>query len=164
MKRREIIRNLSVIPIAGAVGGCISGRSSEKDENDWSPKKESIPGNYPTTSPLSSCIRSGHLVFLSGIGGYYPNRHDVPGDIKIQVNRALTYMQEILEKAGTSMANVLKVQMTVVDPINNIGPLNEEYSKFFPILNQPVHIVVHILIKWGLNWPLIQIDCIAYID
>jgi len=164
MKRREIIRNLSVVPIAGAIAGCASGGSSENSKDDWTPKKELVAGSKSSASPLSLCIRSGHLLFVSGIGGYYPDRHDEPGDIKIQVNRALTTMQETLEKAGSNMANVLKVHMSVVDPVKNIGPLNEEYSKFFPDPKPARSYSGAYADQMGPNWPLIQIDCIAYVD
>ena len=62
------------------------------------PKKVAIPSVYPTTAPLSMCIRSGHLVFVSGIGGWYANRRAEPGDIKVQIHSALTDMKTCLRK------------------------------------------------------------------
>jgi len=90
MKRRDIIKNLSVLPLAGAMGSGITAKAEGKNEKEWGPKKIKIPGEYETTSPLSLCIRSGHLVFLSGIGGWYPKRRAEPGDIKVQIVSALT--------------------------------------------------------------------------
>jgi 2-iminobutanoate/2-iminopropanoate deaminase len=69
MKRREILKNLSVVPLAGVIGNDITRPEKNKEMEEWTPVKEAVPGVYPTTSPLSLCIRSGHLVFLSGIGG-----------------------------------------------------------------------------------------------
>ena len=69
--------------------------------SDWTPKKKGVEGP----------IRSGHLLFLSGIGGWYPERRpDGPGDIRQQTADALEIMKGSLEKAGSSMANVLKVE------------------------------------------------------
>lgn len=164
MKRREIIKNLSVLPLAGALGACASSKTEVIQDGDWTPKKEKIQGEYETKSPLSLCIRSGHLVFLSGIGGWYAQRRTEPGDIKVQIVSALTDMKNQLEKAGTSMANVLKVHMTLVEPNKNLAPLNEVYGDFFPD-PQPVRSFSgsspdH-MGRMGL---LVQIDCIAYID
>jgi 2-iminobutanoate/2-iminopropanoate deaminase len=101
---------------------------------------------------------------VSGIGGWYANRRAEPGDIKIQIHSALTDMKNMLEKAGTSMANVLKVHMTVAEPNKNIGPLNEVYATFFPD-PKPVRSYSGAGIdQMGRDGILVQIDCIAYID
>lgn len=65
-------------------------------------------------------------------GGWYAERRAEPGDIKVQIQSALTTMKEVLEDAGSSMANVLKVHMTVAEPNKNIALLNEGYRGFFP--------------------------------
>lgn len=119
----------------------------------WMPKKERAGGP----------IRSGHLLFLSGIGGWYPERRpDGPGDVKQQTGDALTIMKESLSKAGSSMANVLKVQVALVDPENNWEPMNEVYNTFFPE-PRPVRSYFG---ATGFRRPgqLLQIDCIAYVD
>jgi enamine deaminase RidA (YjgF/YER057c/UK114 family) len=164
MKRREILKNLAVLPIAGAMGSVIPEKAGEKQQSEWTPAKVAIPGTYPTTSPLSLCIRSGHLVFLSGIGGWYANRRPEPGDIKVQIHSALTDMKNMLEKAGTSMANVLKVHMTVAEPNKNIAPLNEVYAGFFPDPKPARSYSGAGLDQMGRDGILVQIDCIAYID
>jgi 2-iminobutanoate/2-iminopropanoate deaminase len=118
----------------------------------WGPKKESVGG----------AIRSGHLLFLSGIGGWYPERRPKPGDIREQTADALTIMKQSLEKAGSSMENVLKVQVALVDPEKNWEPMNDVYNIFFP-KNRPVRSYFG---ATGFRRPgqLLQIDCIAYVD
>ncbi|NLA50242.1 MAG: RidA family protein [Bacteroidales bacterium] len=69
---------------------------------------------YTGSAPVSLCIRTGHFVFLSSIRGWYEHRRAEPGDIRVQIASALTDMKNQLEQAGTSMANVLKVYMTIV--------------------------------------------------
>ena len=164
MKRREILKNLSVVPFAGVIGSDITGPEKNKAKEEWTPAKEAIPGVYPTTSPLSLCIRSGHLVFLSGIGGWYANRRAEPGDIKVQIESALTDMKNQLEKACTSMANVLKVHMTLADPNKNLVPLNEVYGKFFPDPKPARSFSGAGIDQMGREGVLVQIDCVAYID
>jgi enamine deaminase RidA (YjgF/YER057c/UK114 family) len=118
----------------------------------WSPKKDSTNGP----------IRSGHLLFLSGIGGWYPERRPKAGDVREQTADALKIMKESLEKAGSSMENVLKVQVALVDPEKNWEPMNEAYNTFFP-KNRPARSYFG---STGFRRPgqLLQIDCIAYVD
>ena len=127
--------------------------ASEAAAETWSPKKARAGGP----------IRSGHLLFLSGIGGWYPERRpEGPGDVRQQTADALTMMKEALEKAGSSMDNVLKVTVALVDPENNWEPMNEVYNTFF---REPRPARSY----WGATGcrrrgQLLQIDCIAYVD
>ncbi len=126
--------------------------SAQSQSPSWSPKKQLAGG----------AVRSGHLLFLSGIGGWYPERRPKPGDIRQQTADALGIMKESLQKAGSSMENVLKVTVSLVDPENNWEPMNEVYNTFFPT-PRPARSY------WGTTGfrrkgQLLQIDCIAYVD
>ena len=57
-------------------------------EKTWAPKKQIIglkPGEVRRGALLSGTVRSGNLLFLSGTGGWYPNRRKEPGDAKVQI-------------------------------------------------------------------------------
>lgn len=130
----------------------MAGAASVRGE-EWRPAKERVGGP----------VRSGHLLFLGGIGGWYPNRRpDGPGDVREQTSDALTIMRESLERAGSSMANVLKVQVSLVDPERNWPGMNEVYNEFFSA-PRPVRSYFG---ATGFRRPgqLLQIDCIAYVD
>jgi 2-iminobutanoate/2-iminopropanoate deaminase len=164
MKRREILKGLTVLPLAGptAVG---TSKTKIPQQDPWTPKKIAVPtSKYTTTSPLSTCIRSGHLLFVVGIGGWYPDERKEPGDVKVQIQSALTRMKYVLETAGSTMANVLKVHMTVADPNKNLALLNEGYRGFFPD-PQPARSYSGCgADQMGRDGILLQIDCIAYVD
>lgn len=163
MKRREILKSLTILPLAGAVGAKeIAAEPAQK--SGWTPKKMVIPSPYPSNSPLSACIRSGHLVFISGVGGWYAYRRKEPGDIQVQIRSALEHMRNLLEKAGTNMGNVLKVHMSLAEPNKNIQALNEVYGEYFPD-PKPVRSYTGCSAEhMGRDGILVQIDCIAYID
>lgn len=129
-----------------------AGAAGAQTAGSWSPKKESVGGP----------IRSGHLLFLSGIGGWYPERRPKPGDVREQTRDALEIMKQSIEKAGSSMENVLKVQVALVDPEKNWAPMDEVYNTFFP-KNRPVRSYFG---STGFRraGQLLQIDCIAYVD
>ncbi len=144
-KRRAILR-------AMLAGGAGAGLLQAQTGSGWSPKRRSAGGP----------IRSGHLLFLSGIGGWYPERRPKAGDIREQTADALTIMKTSLEKAGSSMENVLKVQVALVDPEKNWEPMNEVYNTFF-VKDRPARSYFG---STGFRRPgqLLQIDCIAYVD
>ena len=89
----------------------------------------SRPGKQPAGGP----IRSGNLVFVGGIGGWYPERRpDGPGDAREQFGDALEMMKASLEKAGTSMANVLRIKVSLVDPLRNWNGVADVFRDRFP--------------------------------
>lgn len=185
MDRRKVLKSLSLLPLAGAVA-IIPGEANaqnKKQKGQWTPKKQVIRksnsgGNTnPTVSApaangtkpapagiLSGCIRSGHLLFLSGIGGWYAERRAEPGDIQVQIRSALDTMKEVLEGAGSSMANVLKVHMTLAEPNKNIAALNEAYRGYFPDPPPVRSYTGSGVDQMGRDGILLQIDCIAYVD
>jgi enamine deaminase RidA (YjgF/YER057c/UK114 family) len=135
-----------------AVALGVAGVQSAQAQGSWSPKKQSASGP----------IRSGHLLFLGGIGGWYPERRPKAGDVKQQTADALEIMKTSLEKAGSSMENVLKVQVALVDPEKNWDGMNEVYDKYFRS-PKPARSYFG---STGFRraGQLLQIDCIAYVD
>ena len=71
-------------------------------------------------------------------------------------------MKGSLEKAGSSMANVLKVQVALVDPEKNWEPMNAVYDTFFPE-PRPARSYFGAT-GFRRKGQLLQIDCIAYVD
>jgi len=114
------------------------------------------------TSPTLAVVRSGHLLFVSGIGGWYPSRRPKAGDIREQTADALDLMKSLLEAAGASMADLLQVQVALVDPQRNWEPMNEVYNTKVPE-PRPVRSYFG---ATGFVRPgqLLQIDAIAYVE
>jgi 2-iminobutanoate/2-iminopropanoate deaminase len=169
-KTRRQILSVGIAGLAGAAAARTPARSQQAEkpvQGEWAPKKQVIlrPGQTASSRALlSGCIRSGHLLFLAGIGGWYPDRRKEPGDIKVQIQSALTTMRETLENAGSSMANVLKVHMTVAEPNKNLAALNEAYRGFFPDPPPVRSYTGSGVDQMGREGVLVQIDCIAYVD
>jgi enamine deaminase RidA (YjgF/YER057c/UK114 family) len=121
-------------------------------------------GARPGKQRVGGPIRSGHLVFIGGIGGWYPERRpEGPGDATQQFGDALEIMKGNLEKAGTSMAHVLRIKVSLVDPEKNwplvAGVLRERFPERRPVVS-----------CFGVTGfrrgpgQLLQVECIAYID
>ena len=144
-KSRRQIFTAAALGLAGASALQAQGPAA------WTPKKQAVGG-----------MRSGHLLFIGGIGGWYPERRPKPGDIKEQTTDAINIMKQSLEKAGTSLDNVLKVQVSLVDPETNWEPMDQAYNVFFP-KNKPVRSYFGTT-GFRRKGQLLQIDCIAYVD
>ena len=114
------------------------------------------------TSPTLGVIRSGHLLFVSGVGGWYPSRRPKAGDIRQQTADALDLMKALLEGAGASMADLLQVQVALVDSDKNWEPMNEVYNTKVPE-PRPVRSYFGST-GFGTPGQLVQIDAIAYVD
>ena len=114
------------------------------------------------TSPSLGVIRSGHLLFVSGVGGWYPSRGGQPGDIRKQTADALDLMKALLASAGASMADLLQVQVALVDSDRTWEGMNEVYNTKVPE-PRPVRSYFGST-GFGTPGQLVQIDAIAYVD
>lgn len=153
--RREMVQ------MAGA--GLIGLGSLGTIQGEQAPRKRLYKDPTGTSPNTLGVIRSGHLLFVSGIGGWYkPRRPDGPGDIRQQTGDALGLMKALLEEAGSSMANLLKVQVALVDPVANWEPMNEVYNGLVP---EPRPVRSYFGSTGFRNaGQLLQIDAIAYVD
>jgi 2-iminobutanoate/2-iminopropanoate deaminase len=81
--------------------------------------------------PYSAAIRLGHLVFTAGQLGLQRETGElVPGGIETETRQALLNLQNILETAGSSLAQVVKTTVFLRD-IGDFGFMNAVYGEFF---------------------------------
>ena len=82
--------------------------------------------------PFSEAVRSGDLLILSGQIGNRPGSLDlVPGGIGPETRQALTNVQAILERHGSSLDRVAKCTVFLAD-MAEWPAMNEVYVTFFP--------------------------------
>lgn len=109
--------------------------------------------------PYSQGIEVNGFVFTSGQLPIDPATGAfVPGGIKEQTKQSLTNVKAILEAAGTTMDNTLKLTVFLSD-MNNFAQMNEVYGEFFTEGNYPSRSAVEVarLPKDG----LVEIEAIA---
>src|SRR5258705_3928980 len=149
--RREMVQ----LAGAGVLGlGALQGGET--------PRKRFYKDPTGTSPATLGVIRSGRLLFVSGVGGWYPSRRPgKPGDIRQQTADALELMKALLEEAGASMADLLQVQVALVDSDRNWEPMNEVYNTKVPE-PRPVRSYFGCT-GFGTPGQLLQIDAIAYV-
>ena len=91
----------------------------------------STPNAPAAVGTYSQAIVANGMVFASGQLGLNPATGDFAGeDFKSQAEQALKNVGAILEAAGTSYDNVVKVSVFMSD-MSNFAALNEVYAQFF---------------------------------
>jgi len=81
--------------------------------------------------PYSQAVRVGDLVFTSGQIALDPDTMDIVGrDVKEQTEQVLANLGAVLEAAGSSLADAVKVNVYMTD-LSNFAVLNEVYGRAF---------------------------------
>lgn len=80
---------------------------------------------------LSPGIRVGDLIWTAGHVGRNPETGVTPADIRGQTRETLLNLKRVLEAGGSSLSNVVKVNIYLAD-INDRPAVNEVYQEFFP--------------------------------
>ena len=81
--------------------------------------------------PYSQAVESGMRVYVSGQLPIDPQTGEmIDGCIKCKARQSLTNIRHILEEAGLSMQDVVKVTVLLTD-INDFSAVNEVYAEFF---------------------------------
>jgi len=88
--------------------------------------------NAPPPLPIfSQAVICNGMVYCSGcIGNKNETLNIVEGTVGDRTAQALTNLSAILESAGSSLKNVVKVNVFLSD-MANFGPMNEVYKTFF---------------------------------
>lgn len=81
--------------------------------------------------PYSQAIVVNDMVYTSGVIPVNPATGDIPEGSAAQAEQAFQNMSNLLEAAGTSMANVIKTTVFIKE-MNDFGIINEVYAKYFP--------------------------------
>ena len=106
--------------------------------------------------PYSQAIVADGFVFVAGMAAINPSTNELElGDVGSETRRTLQNIRAILEAAGSSLRDVVRVGVFLAD-IKDFDGMNVVYREFFPE-DQPARTTV------GAQLPKIkvEIDCIA---
>lgn len=82
--------------------------------------------------PYNPAIVAGDFVFVSGQGPIKPGSREIQqGDVKVQTRQVLSNIATILEAAGCTLADVVKVSAHLSD-MKDFAAYNEVYRETFP--------------------------------
>lgn len=114
-------------------------------------------GVIPSAPYSQGIVAQGRSLYISGQGSFDPGTNLFqPGDFREQAERTFRNVQLILEAAGATWQNVVKVNIYLANVLD-FAALNEIYRKF---LTEPYP--ARTTVQAGLiGQMLIEVDCIA---
>ena len=117
-----------------------------------------LPNKPRSPFPISLAIKAGDYIFVSGASGSVDTKGNPVEGIEAQSRQCLEKMKEVLEAAGSSFDDVVKVTVFLVNA-GDFTWMNEAYQSYFP-KDYPARSTA----ITGLARPsaLVEMDCIAY--
>ncbi|KAK4179365.1 YjgF/Yer057p/UK114 family [Triangularia setosa] len=108
---------------------------------------------------LSQAIKHNGMVFCSGSLAIDPKTGKfIEGSFKDRVRQCLTNLREILYAAGSSLHDVVKVNVFLTD-MKNFKEMNEVYDQFFTTEPRPARTCVAVYqLPLGTD---VEVECIA---
>jgi enamine deaminase RidA (YjgF/YER057c/UK114 family) len=149
-KRRSVLKNIGM-GMAGLLGIASVKASPAKS-------KKEVVGKIVEDQKMplfSGAVRHGNTLYIAGKGAHFD------GDIKAHTDHVLNEVQKELERNGSSMEQVLKVNVYLAD-LEDYHKMNEVYRGRFGE-NPPVRTTVATYGGVPGN-SLVEIDCIAAVD
>jgi enamine deaminase RidA (YjgF/YER057c/UK114 family) len=152
--RRDVLKGLAIGTVVGGAGFASSVTLASQPETRPE-KKVHYRGSKPSKTPLfSGAVSYGNLLFVAGKGAHFD------GDIRAHTAHVLDEIEKELENAGSSMQQVLKVQVFLND-LADYRAMNEVFLGRFGS-EPPVRTTV--ACAGGIPGDsLVEMDVIAYI-
>ena len=84
---------------------------------------------FEKTMGYSRAVVQGDWCFLSGVTGYDYNTMEIPDSVSEQAKNCFETIAKVLDEAGFAMADIARVQYTVIDPdlVADLQPVLEHY-------------------------------------
>jgi len=130
-----------------------------------------IPNGPPQQPFLSPAMRAGDFIYVSGNVGLLPgkaaygekNKGWMPGEliaggIEVQTRQTIENLKALLEAAGATLEDIVKVNTFLRDIDRDFHAYNDVYQEYFKV-DPPARTTVEAKIY---NHILVEIECVAY--
>lgn len=120
-------------PFSSSPFACCSGATRSMTQSVALQKEAVVTENAPAAlGPYSQAIKSGNLVFVSGVLGLVPETGSFYSEsVEGQTEQVLKNMGAILKEAGSGYSSVVKTTIMLAD-LSDFKKVNEIYAKYFP--------------------------------
>lgn len=108
--------------------------------------------------PYSQAVQVGPWLFCSGQIGLNPTTGEMEQGLEAQMRRSLQNLREVLNAAGLTPAEIVKVTLYMAD-MADFGDVNKIYAEFFGA-HKPARATV--AVRALPREALVELDCIAY--
>ena len=120
------------------------------------------PENVHQARSYSHAIKVGNTIYVSGQIGLDLEGNFVDGDCAAQVNQAFENMKRVLEVAGATMQDVVKLNYYFINIAEDLYKIGDAYRQYFG-RHYPTATVVQV---GSLAYPglLLEVEAIAVVD
>ncbi|HEY4087903.1 MAG TPA: Rid family detoxifying hydrolase [Bryobacteraceae bacterium] len=116
------------------------------------------PGVPAPRGPYSPAVRAGDFIFVSGQVAVDPVTNELKtGDVQHETRMVLNNVKLVLEGAGATLADVVRVGVYLGDG-KDFAAMNEVYSEFFGAA-KPARSTIVCGFAAAIK---VEIDCVAY--
>ena len=119
---------------------------------------EAIGGENVEGLPLSEAVKAGDYIFVSGMVGFGPDGEIVPGGVASETDRIMQDLAALLQKAGATLSNVVKVNVFLTDGAD-FDQFNHAYAKHF---GDPPPARIGVVVDLTIN-AKVEMDFTAYV-
>lgn len=157
MTRRKFIKTTSTTALvtAGTAGSALAGSSAQAKTK--STKKKVTTDRAPKpVGPYSQAIVAGNTIYVAGQGPFDPKTGNMPSTFDEQAVQVFENIKAIVEGAGATLADVVKVNIYLAD-LANFGKMNDVYKRYF-VEPYPARATVGSQLLLGMG---IEVECVA---
>ncbi len=145
------MKHIALIATLGTalLGACVSVTEAAAPVTAPAGKTVLVPGNHL----YSAAVTHGGTIYLAGVIG-----RSEAGDVKAATRQAMDAVKGNLEKAGGTMADLLKCTVFMTD-ITQYSDMNEVYTEYFTDIDPPARTAIAVsALPFG---ALVEVECIA---
>ncbi|MEK6284786.1 MAG: Rid family detoxifying hydrolase [Acidobacteriota bacterium] len=156
MTRRKFIKTsgATALAAAGTAGSALATTNSTQAKAGK--KKVSTDRAPKPVGPYSQAIVAGNTIYVAGQGPFDPKTGKMAATFDEQAIQVLENIKAIVEGAGATLADVVKVNVYLAD-LANFGKMNEAYKRYFTEA-YPARATVGSQLLLGMG---IEVECIA---
>jgi 2-iminobutanoate/2-iminopropanoate deaminase len=157
MTRRKFMKSsgASVLAATGTAGTALGSKSSQARTNR-SKRQVSTDRAPKPVGPYSQAMIAGNTIYVAGQGPFDPKSGNMPATFDEQAVQVFANIKAIVEGAGATLADVVKVNVYLAD-LANFAKMNEVYKRYFSE-PYPARATVGSQLLGGMG---IEVECIA---
>ena len=157
MTRRKFMKSSGASALlAAGTGGAASGKNSSQARSTRSKRQVSTDRAPKPVGPYSQAMIAGNTIYVAGQGPFDPKTGTMPGTFEEQAVQVFANIKAIVEGAGATLADVVKVNVYLAD-LANFAKMNEVYKRYF-VEPFPARATVGSQLLGGMG---IEVECTA---
>ena len=126
------------------------------------PKIDTVKVDNPDALLAKARIHDG-VAYVSGQAPLdMKTKKPTSDDIAEQIRETFRRIDAILEEAGTSKANLLKVQVYLTDVKKDFGTMNQIYREWLSDVTRPARTTVEA--QLAIEGLKVEVDCVAAVE